>query len=129
MEVEYKKDLKHNYMVITEDPDKMEAYSIKMLEAQTIEGILSVEQRRMDNKILLYYDITAKQAMSAITDKTVLSYEKVRSLCTGIIETIEKAYEYLLPEDDFILAPEYIYMEVGSNKPDTWYISFTIFFR
>jgi hypothetical protein len=118
MEVEYKKDLKHNYMVIAENnPDQMEAYSIKMLEAQTMEGILSVEQRSMDNKILLYYDITAKQAMSAILDKTVLSYDKVRNLCTGIIETIERAYEYLLPEDDFILSPEYIYMEVGSNKP------------
>lgn len=118
MEVEYKKDLRHNYMVIKEnDKETMEAYSLKMLEAQEIEGILPVESRRMDNSTLLYYDITAKQSMAAILDKAVLSYDKIKSLCTGIIDIIDRAYEYLLSEDDFILAPEYIYIEVTSNRP------------
>jgi hypothetical protein len=118
MEVEYKKDLRHNYMIIKEnDKDNMEIYSLKMLEAQEIEGILPVESRRMDNSTLLYYDITAKQSMAAILDKAVLSYDKIKSLCTGIIDIIDRAYEYLLSEDDFILAPEYIYIEVTSNRP------------
>lgn len=118
MEVSYKKDLRHNYMVIKgNENNKTDSYSIKMLECQTIEGILPVEQRRMDNNILIYYDITAKQSMTAILEKATLSYYKVKQLCTGIIDTIERAYEYLLPEDDFLLIPEHIYIDVVTNKP------------
>jgi pSer/pThr/pTyr-binding forkhead associated (FHA) protein len=118
MDVEYKKDLKHNYMVISEaDYRPIVPYSIKMLEHQTIEGILPVERRRMDNKLLFYYDITAKQSMLNILDKSVLSYDKVKQLCMRILQTIERAYDYLIPEDDFILIPEYIYLDVITSSP------------
>jgi hypothetical protein len=118
MEVEYKKDLRHNYLVIKADKDrKIESYCIKILEHQTIDGVLKAEQRCVDNQILFYYDITAKQSMSSILDKTQLSYTRIKQLVGNILNTIEKAYEYLLPEDDFILTPENIYMDVISHLP------------
>jgi hypothetical protein len=118
MEVEYKKDLRHNYMVITVHKEmKIEPYCIKILEHQTIDGVLKVEQRCMDNQILFYYDITAKQSMSNVLDKTVLSYMRVKQLFMNILQTIEKAYDYLLPEDDFILTPDNIYLDVITNLP------------
>ncbi len=123
MEVEYKKDLRHNYMVITEiDNSKLEPYSMKMLEKESIDGFLPVEKRRMDNKILLYYDITAKQPMEILLDKAFLTYDKVTKLCEAIIRTIEGAYEYLLSEDDFILKPQFIYMTVTTNEPILCYL-------
>lgn len=123
MEVEYKKDLRHNYMVVTKNENAdSETFCIKMLENQAIEGILALEERQIDNKVLLYYDITAKQSMAAILDKMSLSYDKVKQFCAGIIETVERAYEYLLPEDDFILAPEYLYMDVVTNRPALCFI-------
>ena len=118
MEVEYRKDLRHNYMVIAECEDSsIEPYCIKLLEHQTIAGLLSMEQKQMDNKSLYYYDITAKQSMINLLDKTVLSCDKVKQLFARILDTMERAYEYLLPEDDFILSPEYIYLDVTSNIP------------
>lgn len=123
MEIEYKKDLRHNYMVITEkDNCEIEKYGVKMLEHQLIEGILPIEHRRMDSLTLFYYDITAKQSMTAIFDKTTLSYDKVKQLCIGIISILENAYEYLLPEEDFILAPEHIYLEITSGKPNLCFL-------
>jgi len=118
MEVEYKKDLRHNYMVIAECEDSnIEPYCIKLLEHQSIDGLLPMEQKQMDNKSLYYYDITAKQSMINLLDKTVLSCDKVKLLFARILDTMERAYEYLLPEDDFILSPEYIYLDVTSNIP------------
>lgn len=118
MEVGYKRDLSNNYMVIEKETDKdYYSFCIKMLQKQEIKGILSVEQRRIDNKLLLYYDITAKQAISNILDKSTLSIKSLRTLCSGIINAIEISYEYLLPEDDFILAPDFIYQDISSETP------------
>ncbi len=118
MKVEYKKDLRANYMVITkEEVNESEPFSIKMLSHQAIRGILPLEQRRIDNRLLFYYDITSKQSMAAILDKTALTKERLTTICIGIIANLERAYEYLLPEDDFILRPEYIYLGVASDEP------------
>ena len=118
MDVEYKKDLRHNYMIITDnDGIKSEPYCIKLLENQVINGVLSVEHRRMDDKLLFYYDITAKQSMNNLLEKYMLSYDKVQLICLNILNTLDLAYEHLLPEDDFILMPEYIYMDISTYSP------------
>lgn len=126
MEVEYRKDIKHNYIVIkkkeNKENDTSESFCIKMLERQQIQGILPLEQKRMDDNFLLYYDITSKQSMSVLLDKTVLSYEKVRQLFTDIIGIMERAFDYLLPEDNFILQPDYIFMGVSTKEPSLCFL-------
>ncbi len=118
MEVEYKKDLRHNYMIITEmNQQKLEPYCLKVLEHQKLEGMLPVDLRYMNNKALLYCDISAKQSMVNLLDRSNLTYEIVKLICSKILSTIELAYEYLMSEDDFVLSPEYIYMDVVTKQP------------
>jgi hypothetical protein len=120
---EYKKDLRNNYMVIAENTlRKAEPYCIKLLQRQEIEGMLAVEQRIMDNEALFYYEITSKQSMANILEKTFLTQDRLKRLCINILQTIERAYEYLLPEDDFILAPEYIYLDIKTNDPSLCFL-------
>lgn len=124
MKVEYKKDIRHNYMILSEENhDAIEPYCIKMLEHQEIAGVLALEQRIMDNRYLFYYDITGKQSMCNLLDKAALTYDKLKLLFNTIIETLEKAYDYLLPEDDFILLPEYIYLDIVNNLPSLCFFS------
>lgn len=116
-EVGYVKDLKNNYMVIEMNNDAdFASFCIKMLERQEIDGLLSLEQRFIDNRQLLYYDITARQSIKNILEKSLLTVNDLRSLCSGIIFSIEMAYEYLLPEDDFLLTPDFIYQDIASGK-------------
>jgi hypothetical protein len=123
MEVTFKKDLRHNYMVISTDHDiTAEPYCIKLLSHQTIDGFLILEQRRIDHQILYYYDITAKQSISSLFDKATLSYDRVRNLFKQIIITIDRAYDYLLTEDDFLLTPEAVFIDVLSNMPSLCYL-------
>jgi hypothetical protein len=123
MEVEFKKDLKHNYMVITQEELTTETYCIRMLEQQTLSGVLRLQQRFMDNRSLYYYDITGKQSMKNLFTKAYLSYEQLRNLLQELYGILNLSYEYLLPEDDFILNPEFIYMDVATYAPYLCFLS------
>lgn len=111
-------------MIITENELKdMDSYCIKILKYQDINGILHMEQRAIDNQVSFYYDITAKQSIQNLYDKATLSYSKVKQLITCMIVTIENAYEYLLKEDDFILLPELVYLNITTGAPYLCYYS------
>jgi FOG: FHA domain len=104
-------------MVITKDVGEIDSYSKKMLEHQNIEGFLPFQSRSMDNNLLYYYDISSKQSMATLFEKTRVTYQAIKIICTEILKTIERAYDYLLPEHDFLLQVDYIYLEVSSFKP------------
>ncbi len=119
MEVEYKKDLRHSYMVIPMESDiNSNEYCIKLLERERVEGILALEQRVIDNQRKLYYEITSKQVMQSLFVKTTLSYGQLQKICEHILLILERAYEYLLQEDDFILSPEHIYLNISNFEPE-----------
>lgn len=121
MEMEFHKDLHHNYMVLKKkDESVKDEHGLKVLFYQSIEGILSMNKRNINNQVKLYYDITGKQSLSNLADKW-LTLELIKKLIVGIIEIVEKAYEYLIPEDNFILLPEYIYLDVVKESPSLCY--------
>jgi len=123
MEVNFKRDLYHNYMVLSGiEYDKMNSYCIKMLAYQQIEGILSLEIQSINNQDFFYYEITAKQSVYNLFDKTVLSFERVRKIFLSLIDTIERAYDYLLLPDDFLLLPEYVYLDINTDMPNLCYL-------
>ncbi len=124
MEVEYKKDLRHNYMVITEESAICtESYCIRLLEQQRLEGILPLEQRQMNDRHLFYYDITGMQSMNSFLDRSKLDYDKVRNILSQILHSLDTAYEFLLPGEDFILKPDFIYLDVMSFQPSLCFLS------
>lgn len=123
MKVEYRKDLRHNYMVITEEETvRSEPYCIRLLEQQ-LEGVLPLEQRQMNDRHLFYYDITGMQSMNNLLEKSNLPYDKIRLIMNGILHTLDTAYEYLLPCEDFILKPDFIYLDVVSFTPAMCFLS------
>lgn len=123
MEVKYKKDLHHSYMVIEVENDMSDKeYCIKLLEHQEVKGILPLERRVIDNQRMLYYEITSMQVMQSLFLKANLTFGQLKNLCEHILMTLERAYEYLLPEDDFILKPEYIYLNVSDFQPQLCFL-------
>lgn len=123
MELEFKREFRHNYMVLSHiEEEPYESYSIKMLKTQTIEGILPLDLRIINNKKSLYYEISGKHLMVSIFDKVELSYSRVKNIILRIINTIERAYEYLLSVDDFMLAEEYILLDIEKDSPWLCYL-------
>lgn len=123
MDISYKKDLRHNYLVIPRPDDANdETYCVYMLEANTIDSILRPEPRTIDNQVFYYYDITAKQSLDTIYIKNSINYEKLKGLFIDIANFIEQAYEYLLNENDLLLKPEHIYVELSTGRTNLVYL-------
>lgn len=123
MEVHFNRNLKHNFMVLSEvNNNRMESYCIKMLAYQQIEGILPLEIQTINNQAFFNYEITAKQSVYNLFDKTILSFDRVRKMFVNLIDTIERSYDYLLLPDDFIVTPEYVYLDINTDMPYLCYL-------
>ena len=93
-----------------------------MLQANSIEGIIKPDKRTIDNSILYYYDITAKQTIDILYNKNPINLEQIRSLFTSLSDIIEQSYKYLLNENDLLINPEYIYYELASMQVRVCYL-------
>ena len=64
--IHYDKDIQHNYLVFETSTDKFdeEYYQVKMILDNNIEGLLKMDIRCNNDKILLNYYITSKQTLS-----------------------------------------------------------------
>lgn len=110
-----------NYLIITLS-EEIEQYSLKMLINNNVSGILLLELRIIDNRKCYYYNITSKQSLSNLIEKGLINQLKIKELIIEIIQIMEKTQEYLLLEDEFILNPEYIYLDNNSFKVSLCYL-------
>lgn len=123
MKITYIKDLHHNYLVIPADQDNTdEAYCVKMLSENSIDGIIRPEHRIIDGQVSYYFDITSKQSLDVIHGKTSINYKKVKKLFIELLDLISRSYEYLLNEDDLVICPEHIYIELSTEQVHICYL-------
>lgn len=123
MKVEYKRDIKRNYMVIWKPEESViEPYCIRMVEEAISDAILLVQQHSIDDQMLFYYEITGRQSMLHLFEKKLLSYGQLKLFMKQILSAMELAYEHLLPEDDFLLTPEYIYLDIVTHVPSLCFL-------
>ncbi|CUH91614.1 DUF6382 domain-containing protein [Herbinix luporum] len=123
MEVSYKKDLRNNYLVVEKkDNNDEEAYCVRMILANSITGIIKPEQRNIDGQILYYYDISSKQPLDIIYEKKPINFNQVNKLFTGLIEIMEQAYEFLLNENDLVMEPAHIYIDISTEQANLCYV-------
>lgn len=118
---EYKRDMHNNYLVIKNEFN-CNNYGIKMLLNNCISGLLKVELRVVDNMNMYYYDITSRQPISLIFEKGQIKKEQISKIILGIIRGMEKAREFLLIEDNFVLDPQYLYINLSDFEVDLCYV-------
>lgn len=123
MDVSYRKDLRHNYLVISKiDNSNAEAYCVNMLQANSIDGIIKPESRNIDNQVQYYYDITSKQSVETIYIKNTIKLDKLKKLFVDLANLIEQAYEYLLNENDLIIKSDQIYIDLTTERANVAYL-------
>ncbi|WP_124068348.1 DUF6382 domain-containing protein [Clostridium sp. E02] len=111
MKITYKRELKHNYLIIEPEEAGYQGYDLYMFESNDIEGLLKFHSRQTDNRRTYYYEITSKQPLSRILEYHSLGKEELKKLIGGILSALDRLEKYLLKEDCIILEPEYIYVE------------------
>ena len=73
MEISYRREIKHNYLVITPDSGTTPGYEARMLAGNEIQGLLRMHIRYQDGSSLYYYDITSRQPLSRLLDARFIS--------------------------------------------------------
>lgn len=111
MQIDYKRDLNHNYMIIREEgePDAA-SYQIRMLQANSISGILECRIHKMDNCTLFYYDVTSRQALQTLYDHQQVGASLLRMLFHQLVKVLEELGSYLLEPEGIVLTPNTIYL-------------------
>ena len=111
MQIDYKRDLNHNYMIIREEgePDAA-SYQIRMLQTNSITGILECRIHKMDNHTLFYYDITSRQSLSTVYEHQQVGCSFLKMLFQEIVKVLEELGSYLLDPEGLILTPNTVYL-------------------
>lgn len=111
MEITYKRELKHNYLIIIPEETFYDSYEIRMMASNCIDGLLKFHVKQVDNIRSYYYEITSRQPLMRLLEYQSLGAEELRCLITGIVRTLERMETYLLQEGQILLEPDYIYVE------------------
>lgn len=114
-QAEYIRDMHNNYLVLNGIKDSISAYGVKMLLNNTIPGFLKVELRCIDQLDLFYYDVTSLKTLAVVYENKAINYDEMKNLISNILYTIEHGGEFLLSENDFIVEPEYIFINTDSQ--------------
>lgn len=117
MEVEYKRDMNHSYLVIKgENGQNVASYQIRMLLGNGVSSLLPCTIRGLNGEILFYYEITGRQSLFSFYEKQKIGSGDLQWILDGIISGLSQMEEYLLCPDDLVLRPEYIYLDLEQKK-------------
>lgn len=116
MEVSYRRELDHNYLVL-EEKEFQENYQVNMLLKNRIPGFLECRMTRVDKKAFFYYEITSRQNLRLVLERKRLSLMEMIRLLEGLEQAAQTCEEYLLDGERILLQPDFIYLD-----PDEWKI-------
>lgn len=120
MKIEYMRNMQFGYMRI--ELDKTLSKTEKsMLEQNTIEGLLPVRWQQENDKYLLRYDITGKQALDSVLENAMADEKLLKSLLIGIYVAVKQLEKYLLLPEGLLLLPETIFVD---HKTKTVYFCY-----
>lgn len=111
MRIVYRREMKHNYMIIDPEALTWRSYECRMLAENPIEGVLRFQLRQIDDGIRFYYEITSKQPLDRMLDGRYMQAQELRNLVLGISRVLDRMEQYLLREGSVLLEPGHIYVE------------------
>ena len=85
MVVSYKRELKHNYLIIEPEEVFYDSYEIKMMAANVIDGLLKFHVKQVDNRKSYYYEITSRQPLSRLLECRNIGTEELKCIITGTL--------------------------------------------
>ena len=99
------------YLILENEEGQESGFQQKMVLHNKLPGLLEVERRQIDESFKYYYDVTNKISLREIFSKSEISAKKIEFIISSIIKIIQDAMEFLLEQDNFILLPDYIYLD------------------
>lgn len=117
MEIRYKSDANHNYMIIKRDGN-IKINHEKMVIRNNISGLLRMNLHYIDEEAFYYYEIRSRQSLSTLYEGRYMSYEEMNSFLHGLSRVFKELEAYLLPAEDIILDPDAVYADIDTCSPE-----------
>lgn len=111
MNVYYRREMRHNYLVVELGSSEAAGYEIHMLGQNLIRGLLKFHISCPEGRVCFYYEITSRQPLNRMLESRSLGTLDLRRLILGIAGVLEQLEVFLLPEEQLLLEPEYIYVD------------------
>lgn len=116
MQVNYQKDINHNYVTIQAEKEiDMDSYPIRMLLGNEIASLVPCRIQAVDGGRVFCYDVGSKETAEACFMKKKLGRETIRFLMQGIIQVIQDMQAFLLDVNQLVIQPELLYYDRGKN--------------
>ena len=113
--ISYKRGLDHNYLIIRYEGDTPTDYQINMLYENDIPGFLKLNVKNSNAGYDFNYEISSLQPIGRLFENKTISFDKLSNLLKGLIRCFKSAHEYLLDENNIILEPGLIYINVETH--------------
>lgn len=117
-EVRFHRELRQNYLMIAAEEELEQRFEARMLAGNTIDGLLQFRVRREDDRLWFCYEITSRQPLSRLLERTGMTASQIRRLLLGIAQTLTRMEDYLLDETMVLLDPDFIYMDSVEFRPE-----------
>ena len=97
MKSEYKRDMNHNYLILTgEEAIDTNSYQVRMIVANAVPDLLQCRIQGIDGKFMVYYDVTSRHSMTALFEEKKIGMEELQVILGGFVQVMEAMSEYLL---------------------------------
>lgn len=117
MQVKYKSDLYASYVQIAIPPNlDRTQYAFQMLQRNSIQGVLNVEERVEEGEGWLYLNVTGKVNLRQEFKEREMQLEEMTSIFRQLVTMIEELRNYLLADKLVLLDPEFIYQDVETER-------------
>lgn len=104
------------------ESDDLARIQVNMLKANEINGLLPVEIEEIDFQVKLYYEITGKKILTHRLREEKFTMQDFYQLLNQIVTTIESSEEYMLIQANYVLNPDFIFVDKGFKSIDLVYL-------
>lgn len=127
-QAEYINSFNHNYIKVKSNVqhDKKLRYQYQILTTRKLEGLLPVNMHVSNGECGLYYEISSKQSLPKWFLKAKIGREWMEKLILSLQTVLWSMEQYLLDNRNLILAPEYIFQDMETEKISFVYMPYFI---
>ena len=109
----YEKEWMENYLRVRLERTEDSEYEEKMLSFNNIRGFLQFETAVTDGSDSYRYKVTGKKPLSAVFQALPIREWHLKKILNCLIETVERGREYLICDNDLVLEPEDVFVNLS----------------
>ena len=117
MEIQYRQDINHNYMILSKNENTKAPLAEKMLLHNNIPGLLRLTVQHLNGKAYYFYDIRSRQALNILFEGRSMSFTEIRKLLSGLVKAADRMSDYLLRSTDILVRPRCIFWNLETQEP------------